>query len=220
LYFCDLNAYRHQSFVDIQFDPKEKVDNLFVLLPVFIDPITNGYSIPKDYTMATSSQLQSRLSHPNLPYAMDQSCRMDTASPSSSVMLADNKVPCNQKQDRFELPLWELNRNFKSVHNTDNMDYLSSERLVRASTPSSPLSLDRPISMLQDISALEPSPLPQRAAIYKPTLCLNKPKARNVLHSVYEKSAASSDTIPRPSLSFMNRYMINHINAFLSNLST
>ncbi|KAG2204364.1 hypothetical protein INT47_009406 [Mucor saturninus] len=48
LCFCDLNRYKQKEFVIDQLDPHQVLEDIYVMLPVFIDPFTNEYARPKD----------------------------------------------------------------------------------------------------------------------------------------------------------------------------
>ncbi|KAI7884485.1 uncharacterized protein EV154DRAFT_427967 [Mucor mucedo] len=48
LCFCDLNRYKQKEFVIDQLDPHQVLEDIYVMLPVFIDPLTNEYARPKD----------------------------------------------------------------------------------------------------------------------------------------------------------------------------
>lgn len=49
LCFCDLNSYKHKSFINDQLSLQQNLVDIHVLLPVFLDPMTNEYVQPKDF---------------------------------------------------------------------------------------------------------------------------------------------------------------------------
>ncbi|KAI8064995.1 hypothetical protein BDF21DRAFT_427569 [Thamnidium elegans] len=49
LCFCELDSYYHRSYVQEQILPKQKLLNIHIMLPVFLNPLTKEYEKPKDY---------------------------------------------------------------------------------------------------------------------------------------------------------------------------
>lgn len=145
--------------------------------------------------------------------------------------------PPNDTHDRFQPPLWGLDREFNTVSNTGQKDYIPNDRLAQAFTPPPATAANAKMTMLRDFPLLQTDPKrssvsstssspsissPKKVSGYRPSLSIgNSPKQR-VLRIVPQKTAAipPSSTPSRPlndQINMIKDYNYNNIKVALSN---
>ncbi|KAI8059080.1 uncharacterized protein B0P05DRAFT_559014 [Gilbertella persicaria] len=229
LYFCDLKLYRHRRFVHIQPNHSEMSCN-YVVLPIFPNPITNEYDRPVDLVLPNTQPYPPTIQPPpvsnqamrRVPREEIQPIRRERMSVSDIRLPTAPPTPTSTvSEDRFQPPSWGGPRSFTSSFNTGNLDYLSSERLARAFTPSSSV-CSEPLSMIQDFPTLRPSSPtisePSSCSspkTYRPSLSINKQKAKRVMRIVSQKSSQPSQG---PSMSMLERVRAYNYNLIKNTL--
>lgn len=229
LYFCNLPRYRYHSFVQHHYEKYETPADYHIILPVFLDKNTNEFTNPpKDLIMANSEQQTNSQANSLLDKrmqlvqdSMNQNNIRQEITPQSSSRNPP-KADSNDS-DRFQPPLWGLDRNFTTAYNTGKLEYITSERLSRAFTPSPPPSQSSTsnMPMLRDFPLLQIDlqPTPKKSTTYKPTLNINPiPQQRRVLRIVPQKATRNISS-PTPSISQLNivkDYNYNNIKSALS----
>lgn len=198
-------------------------------MPVFLDKNTNEFTNPpKDLIMTNSEQQTNKQANSLLDRRMQlvqdsmkqnnvkQEIQYQNSSRNSSEAGSNDS-------DRFQPPLWGSDRNFTTVYNTGELEYITSERLSRAFTPPPPPSQSSTsnMPMLKDFPLLQTDfhLTPKKSTAYKPTLSINPtPQQRRVLRIVPQKAARIISS-PSPSISQLNRvkdYNYNNIKSTLS----
>lgn len=221
--------YRYHSFVQHHYEKYETPADYHIILPVFLDKNTNEFTNPpKDLIMANSEQQTNDQTNSPLDKtmqlvqdAMKQSnIRQEIPSQSSS---HNSPKADSSDSDRFQPPLWGLDRNFTTAYNTGELEYITSERLSRAFTPPPPPSRSSTsdMPMLKDFPLLQADlqHTPKKSTAYKPTLSINPmPQQRRILRIIPQKATRSVPS-PTPSISQLNRvkdYNYNNIKSALS----
>ncbi|KAI8647907.1 hypothetical protein BD408DRAFT_3527 [Parasitella parasitica] len=231
LYFCNLPRYRYHAFVQHRYETHELPADYHVILPVFLDKTTNEYTNPpKDLVMGNNEQ-QMGDNYNNS--SLDKTMKMvQDAMQRNIINQAPSQPPSRtspatdspDSPDRFQPPLWGLDRNFTTAYNTGELEYLTSRRLASAFNPPPPPSLSTASKspMLEGFPLLQLGPgvsTTAQPADYKPLLSIDSaPKPRRVLRILPQKAAryGNPPATPLGQLDRVRIYNYNNIKAALT----
>ncbi|CAO0792670.1 unnamed protein product [Mucor circinelloides] len=247
VYYCHFSAYRYNSYVQHHYEKFEKPGDYHVVLPVFLDENTNEFGPPKDLIMGYSEPQPGRdySRGASLNQPMRQSSDSGNALEKAMQLVQDamrrssiNSIPSSSNSavvdpndsDCFQPPLWGLDRDFNTVYNTGDSEYIASDRLAQAFTPPPPVPTSK-MSMLKDFPLLQTdlrraasssSSSSKQSTEYKPSLSIGNSPKRRVLRIVPQK-ASSGILSPSPSpiyftdqINTIKNYNYNNIKTTLS----
>ncbi|KAI8987167.1 hypothetical protein BDB01DRAFT_784848 [Pilobolus umbonatus] len=220
LFFCNLHSYRHKRWVNHQ----HETNALYVLLPVFQDPVTQDFQQPVDL-------VHQSLPHPSIgPLVTQSPCLSNHIPPHTPIRKQKytqpiSNPPSPSPESLQPLQYWDSDRDYINSYNTGNLSFLSSERLGRAFTPSSSNGsspMPFPNSMFPELPLPAPSPIPTPTNIkqrfskgYTPSLKNDKRKTHRVIHIVPQKANSSTPKKRLSRLTIAKEYNFTNIKAAL-----
>ncbi|KAI9261213.1 hypothetical protein EDC94DRAFT_659738 [Helicostylum pulchrum] len=235
LCFCELDSYFHRSYVQEQIRPKQKLLNIHIMLPVFLDPLTKEYEKPKDY-------IQINVPRHREPYSIIEqrdyerkklkSKELNDAFSSCNIQSSETSLYATTSPRSTSTPAMKIERSTTRMPANDfkheiperavsDCEVSGNELESISSFSSFPPSVYQyeviqvPENNVQNFPILPSSPSPQNSArsygrrsnkIYSPTISNEKTRVNRVIRIMPLKSSNSILSLPNtPSLPLVER---------------